>query len=80
MAVSFRVTLGYIAESTGLVRLALQARASSSSEEGPMQPPTSFRSPFSFVLQAIPTIPACSIMVLSGEAESGSAGTQPDKE
>jgi hypothetical protein len=23
---------------------------------------------------------SCSIMVLSGEAESGSAGTQPDKE
>ena len=79
MDVSIRVTLGYCAESTGLVRLALQARASSSSEEGPMQPPTSFRSP-SLRFLGFPLSPSVSTIRMLGEAESGSAGTQPDKE
>ena len=39
-------------------------------EEGPMQPSFASLTCFS----------PCSILVLSGEAESGSAGTQPDKE
>ncbi len=56
------------AESTGQLRLAF-AGEGLFLKEGPMQP--------SFTRHLL----LCgSIMVLSGEAESGSAGTQPDKE
>jgi len=45
-----------------------------------MQPSFSVCLLLIFMFQGVPAIPVCSIMVLPGEAESGSAGTQPDKE
>ena len=48
-----------------------------SKEEGPMQP--SFFYTILIFLFLGPTV-VCRIIVLPGEAESGSAGTQPDKE
>jgi hypothetical protein len=73
------------AESSGHLRLALQARASSSSEEKPMQPPPRF--PHSVISSPSFSRPhRRSTMFLPGEAESGSGtvrsmvGTQPDKE
>ena len=68
-AVSIRLTLGnqgrvQVAHQTGYGRRGPLPR-----REGPMQP--------SFALRLL--LP-CSILVLSGEAELGSAGTQPNKE
>ena len=80
-AVSIKETLG----KRGRVHWQLQTglastRASSSKEEGPMQPRCYNSFPPIGFSQGLLREPLRSIMVVPGEAESGSAGTQPDKE
>ena len=67
-AASFRVTPANVAAGPlGYSGWPCAARASSSEEEGPMQP-------------SLPSFSSSrAILVLSGETESGSAGEQPDK-
>ena len=68
-AVSIRITLGNQGRVHGDTQTGISVCEGLFPEEGPMQP--------SFALHLFLSR---SIIVLSAEAESGSAGTQPDKE
>ena len=78
LAVSIRITLGKQGRVHGDTQTGVSVCGGLFPREGPMQPSSS--------LLPVPRcvsgngFPARSILVLSGEAESGSAGTQPDKE